>query len=145
MPNDACIELHDCAQRGEVLRISLDSLRNLQFPRCRAGRGWQLCKHCSHALREQGAVEVRKLGATVKRAQLMHEQERVWGLAAFPLRIGSVEQPDIPGVNLSITILQADRTREQLPEGARCVPVVVDVWVLEQLTGLRDILSTGDP
>lgn len=72
-----------------------------------AGGRRQVREQRTHLLREEPGVQVRELAA-VKCGQLMHQQARPGRLRAASFRLRIVKQPEIPRVNLAITVLEAN-------------------------------------
>jgi len=77
-----------------------------------------------------GMPQVRELRAATQGAQLMHEEARTRWFGANPFRFGAVDQPDIPGVHLFLSVLELDRLREEVAKRPGRVPVVLDVRIL---------------
>ena len=96
----------------------------------RSARGSrQLCELSLDLLRKRMTIEVRELRAATKRTQLMHEEARTWRVRADPFGLGSVDQPNIPGVHRALAVLEPDRSREQSPERPGRVPVVLNIGI----------------
>ena len=104
---------HAGDQRRSVKR-SLKSCRLLSIFGCCWNAGEFEC--IGNPCRECLAIEEIVLGPIGQRVQLMHQERGFWWIVACPFCIGTIHQPDIPGIKpLALLVFELQATGQGTP------------------------------